>query len=55
MQSYHTKNKNQNINFIDETNTYSPLHTKNIIKEKYKLNYLQAISFENFIASTTNN
>ncbi len=35
--------------FIDETNIYSPLHIKNIIKEKYKLNNLKAISFETFI------
>ncbi len=44
-----------NITFIDETNIYSPLHIKTIIKEKIKLNDLQAISFENFIANTTNN
>jgi hypothetical protein len=31
------------------------LHIKNIIKEKYKLNNLQVILFENFIANTTNN
>jgi len=44
-----------NITLIDETNIYSPLHIKTIIKERYKLNDLQAISFENFIANTTNN
>jgi len=43
---------NKNITFIDEINIYSPLHIKNIIKKKYKLNYLQAISFEIFIANT---
>jgi hypothetical protein len=41
--------------FTDETNIYSPLHIKNIKKEKYKLNNLQAISFENSIANITNN
>jgi hypothetical protein len=51
MQSYDI----ENITFIDETNIYSPLHIKTIIKEKYKLNDLQGISFENFIANTTNN
>jgi hypothetical protein len=50
MQSYDIENENENITFIDETNIYSPLHIKTIIKEKYKLNNLQAISFENFIA-----
>jgi hypothetical protein len=35
--------ENENITFIDETNIYSPLHIKTIIKEKYKLNDLQAI------------
>ncbi len=49
------ENENGNITFIDETNIYSPLQIKTIIKEKYKLNDLQAISFENFIANTTNN
>jgi len=53
MQSYDIEN--ENITFIDETNIYSPLHIKTIVKEKYKLNDLQAISFENFIANTTNN
>jgi hypothetical protein len=43
------------MTFIDETNIYSPLQFKTIVKEKYKLNNLQAISFENFIANTTNN
>jgi len=47
--------KNKNITFIDETNIYSPLHIKNIKKEKYKLNNLQAISFENSIANIINN
>jgi len=37
------ENENENITFIDETNIYSPLHIKTIIKEKYKLNDLQAI------------
>jgi hypothetical protein len=55
MQSYDVENENENITFIDETNIYSPLHIKTIIKEKYKLNNLQAISFENFIANTINN
>ncbi len=55
MQSYDIENENENIIFIDETNIYSPLRIKTIIKEKYKLNDLQAISFENFIANTTNN
>jgi hypothetical protein len=55
MQSYDIENENENIPFIDETHIYSPLHIKTIIKEKYKLNDLQAISFENFIANTTNN
>jgi hypothetical protein len=40
MQSCDIENKNYNITFIDETNIYSPLHIKNIIKEKYKLNNL---------------
>jgi hypothetical protein len=44
-----------NITFIDETNINSPLHIKTIIKERYKLNDVQAISFENFNANTTNN
>jgi hypothetical protein len=52
MQSYDIKNENKNITLIDETNIYSPLYIKNIIKETYKLNNLQAISFGNFIAST---
>ncbi len=52
MQSYDIQNENKNITLIDETNFYSPLHIKNIIKESYKLNNLEAISFENFIAST---
>jgi len=52
MQSYDIEKKNKNIKFIDEINMYSPLHIKIIIEEKYKLNYLQAISFENFIANT---
>ncbi len=47
--------KKKNVAFIDETNIYSPLHIKNIIKEKYKLNNLKAISFAIFIANTTNN
>jgi hypothetical protein len=55
MQSYDIENENENITFIDERNIYSPLHIKNIIKEKYKLNNLQAVLFENFIANTTNN
>jgi len=38
MQSYDTKNENENITFIDETNIYSPLHIKTIINKKYKLN-----------------
>ncbi len=33
MQSYDIENENENITFIDETNIYSPLHIKNIIKE----------------------
>jgi len=37
--------KKKTVAFIDETNMYSPLHIKNIIKEKYKLNNLKAISF----------
>jgi hypothetical protein len=37
------ENEIENITFIDETNIYSPLHIKTIIKEKYKLNDLQAI------------
>jgi hypothetical protein len=49
------ENENENITFIDETNIYSTLHIKTIINENYKLNYLQAISFENFIVNTTNN
>jgi hypothetical protein len=52
MQSYDIENENENITFIDEINIYSPLHIKTIIKEKYKLNNLQTISFENFIANT---
>ncbi len=55
MQSYDIENENENITFIDETNIYSPLHIKTIIKEKYKLNDLQPISFEIFITNTTNN
>ncbi len=55
MQSYDFENENENITFIDETNIYSPLHIKTIAKEKYKLNKLQAISFEIFIPNTTNN
>ncbi len=51
MQSYDIENENKNITFIDEINMYSPLHNKIIIKEKYKLNYWQAISFEIFIAN----
>jgi hypothetical protein len=51
MQSYDI----ENITFIDETNIYSPLHIKTILKGKYKLNDLQGNSFENFIANTTNN
>jgi hypothetical protein len=43
MQSYDIENENKNITLIDETNIYSPLHIKNIIKETYKLNNLQAI------------
>jgi uncharacterized protein YbcV (DUF1398 family) len=46
------KNKNKNVTFINETNICSLLHIKNIIREKYKLNDLQVISFEIFIAST---
>ncbi len=49
------KTKNKNVTFINETNIYSLLHIKYIIREKYKLNYLQVISFEIFIASTRNN
>jgi len=45
------ENEIENITFIDETNIYSPLHIKTIIKEKYKLNDLQAIWFENFNAN----
>jgi hypothetical protein len=41
--------------FIDETNIYAPLHITHIIKEKYKLNNLQAISFQNFIRNETKN
>jgi hypothetical protein len=52
MSSYDIEKENKNITFIDEINIYSPLNIKIIIKEKYKLNYLQAISFEKFIAST---
>ncbi len=37
------ENENENITFIKETNIYSPIHIKTIIKEKYKLNDLQAI------------
>jgi hypothetical protein len=55
MQSYDFENENENITFIDETNIYSPLHIKTIINEKYKLNDLQAISFEIFIANIINN
>jgi hypothetical protein len=40
MQSHDIENKNYNITFIDETNIYSSLQIKNIIKEKYKLNNL---------------
>jgi hypothetical protein len=54
MQSYDIENENENITFIDQTNIYSPLHIKTIIKEKYKFNNLQAISFEIFIPNTTN-
>jgi hypothetical protein len=54
MQSYDIENENENITFIDETNIYSPLHIKTIIKKKHKLNNLQAISYENFIANKTN-
>jgi hypothetical protein len=43
MQIYDIENQDENITFIDETNIYSPLHIKNNIKEKYKLNNLQAI------------
>ncbi len=32
MQSYDIENENKNITLIDETNIYSPLHIKNIIK-----------------------
>jgi hypothetical protein len=46
MQSYDIENENENITFIDETHIYSPLHIKTIIKEKYKLNDLQAISLQ---------
>jgi hypothetical protein len=35
MQIYDIENEDENITFIDETNIYSPLHIKNIIKEKY--------------------
>jgi hypothetical protein len=38
--------KKNNVAFIDETNIYSPLHIKNIIKEKYKLNNFKAISLQ---------
>jgi hypothetical protein len=55
MPSCDIENDNKNITFIDETNSYSLLHIKNIKKEKYKLNNLQAISFENSIANITNN
>jgi hypothetical protein len=55
MPSCDIENENKNITFINETNFYSPLHIKNIIKEKYKLYNLRAISFENFIANITNN
>jgi hypothetical protein len=55
MQSYDIENENENITFIDETNIYSPLHIKTITKEKYKLDNLQAISFEFFIPNATNN
>jgi len=34
MQSYDIENENENTKFIDETNIYSPLHIKTIIKEK---------------------
>jgi hypothetical protein len=40
MQSYDIQKKNYNIIIINETNIYSPLHIKNVIKEKYKLNNL---------------
>jgi hypothetical protein len=43
MPSYDIEKENKNITFIDEINIYSPLHIKNIKKEKYKLNNLQAI------------
>jgi hypothetical protein len=43
MQSCDIENKNKNVTFIDETNIYSPLHIKNIIKEKFKLNNLKTI------------
>jgi hypothetical protein len=49
------KTKNKNVTFINETYIYSLLHIKNIIREKNKINDLQVISFENFIASTRNN
>jgi len=55
MSSCDIENDNENITFIDETNINSPLHIKNIKKEKYKLNNLQTISFENSIANITNN
>ncbi len=55
MQLYDIEIEDENIRFIDETNIFSPLHIKNIVKEKYKLNNLQAILFENFIENTTNN
>jgi hypothetical protein len=55
MQSYDIENENENITFINETNIYSPSHIKTITKEKYKLNNLQAISFEHFIPNTINN
>jgi len=55
MQSCDIEIENKNVTFTDETNIYSPLGIKNIINEKYKLNDLQAVSFENFIASTRNN
>jgi hypothetical protein len=45
-------NENENITSIDETNIYSPLRIKTVTKEKYKLNNLQTISFENFIPNT---
>jgi hypothetical protein len=42
----------QTFTFIDETNIYAPLHITHII---FKLNNLQAISFQNFITNKTKN